>query len=312
MTSPSPSLPTGGAQSGAGNKYLDEAGIIAPEAGANSRSKFGLNGSIAGAKVTVGVLFPVTTDSAGQATAEQVMEQFAKASPGVKAQIQHMLMLGGFYSASASSPNYGVLSKADLDAMAEAVTTAAQTGADLGDYLTRQAKFGQYTGAAAALGSSGQVIKQADPLALAAQIDAEYQRLTGKKATPSERAGFIAAYQAAYKQFQQNATAAAAAQGGTVDTSGYSTARPIELPTFDATMSPDRYDEMVAYADQRDAENLALQPTAPADGTDTTVDEFDPAAFAEQYVRQNAAASTGAHDLTSTFSNFLQILGGIR
>ena len=57
------------------------------------------------------------------------------------------------------------------------------------------------------------------------------------------------------------------------------------------------------------APTLAV-PQIPQDATGEVIEQdFDPGAFAEQYVRENATAEVGANDLTNTFQNFLNIIG---
>jgi hypothetical protein len=306
MTTPTPAPGATPTPTGRGAQARVDAGVLAPVGGVGGKSQFGL-GQLSGAPIVLGGLLPVTPNADGTVTAEDVLKAFATAPAPLVAQIQHLLMLGGFYSSKSSVPNYGVLNKDDIDAFTQATSTAAQTGADLNEYLQRQAKFGEYTGAAAAAVQKAQVIQKADPLALAGLIDQEFKKLTGKKATPQERAGFIAAYNATFTAKQNADYAAQTAAQGPVGDPNYNTA-PVQA--FDPLkIGPDRAEALNAQVDQS---NLMAEPTAPATPAAVTTQDFDPSAFAEQYVRENAGASTGAHDLSNQFQSFLSILGGIK
>lgn len=315
MTTPTGNTP--------GAQALAQSGITLPSAG-NSKSIYGL-GNVSGQQVNVGGLLPIVDSSGkpvtpqiqgqttdGTYTAEQVMAAFAHASPQTIAQIQHMLMLGGFYSSASYTPNYGVLNADDLTAMGKAVTTAAQTGADLNEYLARQAKFGEYTGVAAAMGQNKpREIKKADPLQLGSMIEKEFQDLTGRKATPAEKAGFIAAYNAAYTQAQQDAyNSADKAAGGGVDTAGYNTAPLPDVGMGGLNPSVAHDTSIDALNERQTAVQFSQEPQQPAQATTYTTQDFDPAAFAEEFVKQHAGAETGAHDIASQFSNFLSIVNG--
>lgn len=321
--------PTGNS---AGAQAFKASGITLPDVG-SSKSEFGL-GPLSTAPVQVGGLLPVmgkdgkavTPGQGGTYTAEQVMRAFASASPSLVAQIQHMLMLGGFYGAPKANgelpytPNYGVLNPQDLDAFAKATSTAAQTGGDLREYLGRQAKFGEYQGVAAAINANGagktRLITKADPLALASTIEKEYQTLTGRKPNEAERAGFIAAYNAAYTQFQNNkydSEAAAAAGTGPSASTDYSTAAPPPISGFDGTHFSDHLSsDGPALTQAQDQANLGREPQIIPGSTPSAVtqQEFDPAAFAEQYVREHATGETDAHDVASQFKSFMNIIQG--
>jgi hypothetical protein len=231
MTTPNPqpgAAPTpSGAQSGSGNQYLQDAGVLAPVGGASGGSKYGL-----GATASMNVVgSPVPVNSANP-TAEQVMEALAHADPATIAQMQAYLYKSGkFYKSSTrwQDLNLGVLGPDDLDAFAKAVSTAAQTGADLTDYIRRMAAWGVYTGAtsqnssgrgsgSSSSSTSGGIltIEKPDPKAIGQTIDKEFQKLLGHKPSAHERAGFIAAYTNAYQQVQienYNAQVAAATGG---------------------------------------------------------------------------------------------------
>lgn len=317
MTTPTPAPhPTGNS---AGAQALAASGITLPDL-ASGKSQFGL-GAISGTQVQVGGLFPVvgkdgkaiTPAAGGTYTAEQIVQAFASASPSTIAQIQHMLILGGFYGSSSYTPNYGVLNKEDLDAFTKATTVAAQTGGNLAEYLTRQAKFGEYQGVAAAINANGgkpRTIEKADPLALSSMIEKEFQTLTGRKPTDAERAGFIAAYNTVFETMQNsNYDSAEAAQGSgqTVD-SNYSSA---PVTGFDPNkIGPDRAGELNAMLDQS---NLMAEPQiVPGQAPGVSVQQdWDPQSFAENYVRTHATGETDAHDVAGQFSNFLTLLKGI-
>jgi hypothetical protein len=317
---PTPSGPTpapsGPAPSGA-QALRSDAGILAPVAAQGKGSKYGL-GTLSGSPVNTGGLLPV---NAANPTAEDVVAAFAKASPATIAAIQHQLVLGGFYNSN-YSPNYGLVNSQDIDAFAKATSTAAQTGADLSQYLGRQAKFGEYQGVAAALSNNGKprTISKADPLALSALIEKEFQALTGRKPNAGERAGFITAYNAVFTASQNaNYDSAAAAQAPPVDASGYSTAPQTPFGNFQDTggavggvIGALKAATANVYNAQADQANLAKEPSAPTMPGVATQQDFDPTAFAENYVKQNAGKEVGAHDITSQFSNFLHIIGGIK
>ena len=321
MTTPTPmpgTAPSTGNSAGA--QALTAAGIQLPSTLSSGKSQFGL-GTLSGSPVSVGGLLPVlgkdgsliTPSKDGTYTAEQVMQAFASASPAVIAQIQHQLMLGGFYSANGYMPNYGIVNKEDLDAFSKAVQTSAQTGGSLSEYLARQAKFGEYQGVAAAMGQQKPLqIQKADPLQLGALIDSTYKSLTGKKPTDAEKAGFVAAYNAAYSQLQRdNYNAQAAAQTPAVDTT-YSTA-PVEGGTGLQGLNPlvAHDTSMDSLSQTPDAANLAKEPTAPPTAGSFTQQDFDPQAFADNYVRSHATGQVGGHDAANTFDMFLNILKGI-
>jgi hypothetical protein len=322
VTSPTPqpgAAPSAG-RAGAVAKQALGSLVVAPTGGSN-KSKFGL-GSLASEPVNVGGLFPVM---AANPTAEDVMSAFAKSDPGTIAQIQDMLKRGGFYSTSNYNPHYGVLNPEDIAAFTKATTTAAQTGSDLNQYLTSQAKVGDYQGVAAQIQNQQkkpEVITRANPADLGALIDKEYQAIVGKKPTASERAGFISAYNAFYTQAQKDQ---------------YAAQSPAQALTPEQQTASDFYNDPLAQAatargnlpgDPVSPGNLRLadetgqmpQPQAP-DPTSlltqaapqvTTTDAPSPATFAENYVRNQHPAQAGAHDITGQFSNFLNILKGIQ
>lgn len=333
MTSPTPqpgTAPSTGNSAGA--QALAASGINLPDVSSSTKSQFGL-GAVAGTPVQVGGLFPVvgkdgkaiTPGKDGTYTAEQVMQAFANASPSTIAQIQHQLILGGFYGSSSYTPNYGILNADDLKAFANATTVAAQTGGNLNEYLNRQAKFGEYQGVAAAVAQNGgkpRTIQKADPLQLSSLIEKEFQSLTGRKPTDAERSGFVAAYNAAYTQIQNsNYDSAAAAAGNAATVPSYSSAPPDYLTPHPA----DTHGGLAGFIGQavngtvdaansllagQDMQNLQAEPQVPTQAGAGTVtqQDFDPAAFAEQYVREHATGETDAHDVASQFSNFLQIV----
>jgi hypothetical protein len=334
MTTPTPQAgPKPNTGNSAGAQALAASGITLPDL-ASGKSQFGL-GTLSSAPVQVGGLFPVvgkdgapvTPGQGGTYTAEQIVQSFASASPSTIAQIQHMLILGGFYGSSSYTPNYGVLNKEDLDAFTKATTVAAQTGGSLAEYLTRQAKFGEYQGVAAAMNLNGgkpRQIQKADPLALSAMITKEFQALTGKKPTDAERAGFIAAYNNAFTALQNsNYDSLAAAQGqGPSASSDYSSAAPDYVHPQADTNGPLGFlgagvnavgNAVNTILGKQDAANLQAEPQAIPGQTPgaATQQDFDPQSFAENYVRQHATADVGAHDVAGQFANFLTLLKGI-
>lgn len=320
-TTPTPRPSGQGAQD-----LLSSAGILAPVTGSGGKSQFGL-GNLADSMVTVSSLLPVVVDGTllkpdkdGKYRAEDVAKAFAQASPGVKAQIQVLLAQGNIFYKGDYQPNPGVVNGPDIDAFVGALQTSALTGADLTDYLGRQAKFGTYTGIAQNMTQQQKKpLEKADPLALAGTIDAEFQKITGRKATAGEKAGYIAAYNNAYAHFQQQGQQQA--QEVVDPNLGYSTA-PVQVADPHPSGGGGMFGiagafKTAASAVQNagaDAANLAKMPTAPAlpDGTPQSIQDFDPLAFAEQYVHEHASTDSDTHALTGTFSNFLTLLNGIR
>lgn len=389
MTTPAP-VPSG-AQSGSGVPYMDPSLLTLPDVGGASKgSPYGLSGAVANMPINVGSLLHINKPP-GQITANDVMEAFAHADPGTIAQIQSYLYKGGnFYKSGTqwSDINIGVLNPDDLDAFRKAVDTAAQTSADLSDYLRRQAAFGVYqgvsgrvigrTGGVAAAAASGQALRveTPNPMNLVPYIEEEYKKLTGRKPTASEKAGFVAAYTAAYRQIQVDnytreyaaANAAAGTGPGAASSAppGYEklvgSSRNVagglgksyvgKLTPAEQAQQELNYSVELGLPDmgvanliaggipsevnvRRAAENakryaqdqqflaLADQPmpgmpgygtggAAAASSFQTVQQEqnFDPAAFAENYVRTHAVGEAGGHDAANTFDMFLNILRG--
>lgn len=231
VTTPSPT-PTPGAQSGAGQQLMDEAGLLAPASGAGSSSKslFDLPAQISGAPVNPGGLLPVSPSnpSSGVTTAEDVLKAFVNADPSSIAQIQAWLFKAGFYDSSTNwaDIHLGVISPTDIAAFKKVVTVAAQTsttdgqgntvpGIDVGEYLQKQAAWGVYngltqaahaniTGAGGGASGSTLVLHTPDPKYIGQVVDSEFKKLLGHKPSPSERAGFIAAYTSAYQNIERS------------------------------------------------------------------------------------------------------------
>lgn len=375
-----------GAQSGAGNVYTDQAGIIVPQGG-DTKSMYNLSSEIAKATVTGS---PVPVNSANP-TAEQVLSALAHADPSTIAQVQMYLYKGGFYPNGTrwQDINLGVVRPDDISAFKDAVTVAAQTGSDLSDYIKRQAAWGVYTGATSLTGSSrksvnvlgaatasGNVltIEKPDPKAIGRTIDKEFQALLGHKPSAHERAGFIAAYTNAYQQIQidnYNRQVAAMTGGGDAGAEpiGGSSAAPQYLPTapdlkpganllgniakagvmaigteafrdsfpkagaFGVTQSAQAglanvlNTQTNARLSAQDQAFLALadkplpgMPGYSSSGTGagaasgaTTVAQqqnYDPQAYADEWIQQHHTAEAGAHSATDVFSSFLNILHG--
>jgi hypothetical protein len=285
--------------------------------------------------------------------AEQAIQYLLQhLTPDQIAQYQSYMWKGGLYG-SKPAPNLGVWGPDDLNALQTALSTVGQLtytddtgthGPELMEYLRRQAAYGVYSGIAnavhsrnAAVDASGKVtVTQADPKALAQQIDAEFKALTGRKATNAEKAGFVAAYNAAYKASVIANVQADMGQAG------------LDLPAPPLPFTPkDKLPQIpaiVAGADPfattnagiagantaiaaqnaqgqaADQQFLALadqpmpgQPgSAGASGglTVSTQQAWDPNAFAESYVREHAAGEVGGHDASSVFNSFLNILKG--
>lgn len=309
MTTPVP-------QTGAQSQALKDAGVInLPAVGSSSGSVYGLDNAVAATNVTLGGVAALLNLPA-TATADQVMKAFAQAKdPRVIAKIQAYMQAGRMYGPKANIDT-GVVGADDIAAFKSVVTTVAQNGADLGDFLTRTAQYGAYTGVAASLSGKQTTIKQGDPLALGAIIEREFQAMTGRKATPAEKAGFIVAYNAAYKTLQEN-TIAAENTTVTAGDPNYSTAPPAPVTGLPDAATGARFSDHLssdgpAIAAAEDAGNLSQIPTLNSTSTPTEQDSFDPSAFADEYVRRHAGGETGAHDVATQFSNFLSILGGIK
>lgn len=368
-----------GAQSGQGNQYLTDAGILAPTGGGGS-SMYGLNSQIAKAQV-LGSPFP-TADPSKPVTAEEVMKAFAESSnPALIAQLQMYLYKGGFYGSSVrwQDINLGVIRPDDLSAMAGAVEVAAQTQSDISDYIKRQAAWGVYTGSTSLKGSSrsgsgfgasvaaSETFTKSDPKAIGAMLDKEFKQILGHKPSAAERAGFIAAFQAAERQnFEQNLRAryAATTGAGSPQPVSGSSAPPDYEQLIDAPGDPRDIGENMRLAraagiasfgdldingvtgtentnlsraavynynvDQRNAvlraqDNaflaLADQPLpgmvgygASAAGAGAGVNvieqtDFDPQAWADEWIQQHHTAEAGAHSATDKFEMFLNLLG---
>lgn len=367
-----------GAQSGASNNLQNLAAVVAPVTGGGASSMYGLDSSIAKAPVIVGGLFPVN-NADGTMTAEEVMKALAHADPGTIAQIQSWLYKSGqFYSNGKKwqDIDLGVLSPDDISAMGKAITSAAQTGASLTDYLQRQAAWGVYSGAGTGQGgSSGATsmsgskilsIDVADPKKIGAIIDSEFRQLLGHKPSPAERAGFIAAYQAAERQRQISnynraidattggsaagmtpahlppqlepydpAAAALADDPGALRAMGQESSAatkglvntPLGLNPYADNAERNRAamtrDQELVAQDQRYLA-LANQPlpgmpgysTSGGSSSVTTVaqqSQYDPVAYADEWINTHHTAEAGAHSATDVFSNFLNIIkGGMR
>ncbi len=312
---PTPGPPARGAQS-----ILSDAGVDAlllPTG--SSKSKYGL-GVLAADPVNVGGLFGPVTNST--MTAEEVVKMFATSlDRGTIAQIQQMLLQSRVFYPADYMPHYGQLNAQDIAAFAKATETAAQTGSDLQEYLRRQAKFGEYNGVAAAMGNNGKprVIQKHDPLRLQTLIDAEFKQITGRKATDAERAGFVAAYNAAFSQ-AQNAKYDSVVEGGG-DGALRSFASPDFVPVPEQTGGAFGFGNLAqvggavmqnARIAEADEQNMAAQPVAPDSPASVVDQEWDPESFAENWVREQAAGDGGAHDVANQFSNFLSLLGGNR
>lgn len=354
---------------------------------------YGLDSNVASTAVNSGALLPILLKQGEQVgqdgpTAEQVLFSFAHADPKTIAQMQMYLYKGGFYGSTPwTDLNLGVIRPDDLDAFKNAVTVAAQTGADLSEYVRRQAAWGVYTGATAngAAGSGGRsgsgsaasrtvTIDRPDPKALGKTIDVEFQKLLGHKPNAHERAGFIAAYTSAYQKVQienyQRQYGISAGEQLPGPVSG-SSAAPQMLPTEPAKafslmdlfgdlpskigpgvnpVSPNDWSSYLrnlpddvaakgvvparlsahnAMVNQRNiaADNsflaLADQPlpgmagysagSSGGRGSLSTVvqqQNFDPQAFADEWVQQHHTAEAGAHSVADVFSSFLNILHG--
>lgn len=356
MTTPS------GAQSGAGAQLLADAGILAPadSGSGGDSSRYGL-GNLSSIPINLGGLFgPVDKEAV---TAEDAMDALSHASPSVIAQVQSYLWKGGFYGSSTAwtDINIGVLNPRDIDAFKAVVKLSAQTvtadpktgkavgGMDLSDYLRRQAAFGVYQGVtqgAHASRSSTEdtlTLSTPDPKALGSVIDAEYKRLTGRKPSPSERAGFVAAFTAAHKQLQISNFTSLHPGTGEQGPGEFSTAAPQYEQVPDELKDQNAADTMLitnpgitdaenarrqsilkrnAALHQTDQEFLALadQPMpgmggaaaggASALSTVNVQEDYNPTAFADEYIRNHNLGETGAHDATGVFSMFLNMISG--
>lgn len=201
-----------GSQGGAQSPL--DASILEPET----------SGSSGGSMYGLGSVKDMTVDLDGnQVKAEDAIQRvLQQSSPSQIAQIQSYLWKGGFYSDNADAPNLGVWGPDDIKALGDVVSTSAQTNVPVMDFLRRSAAYGVYTGIAGAVsGHNGSVsqsarleIRQADPKALAQNIDRAFKELTGRRASKEEKAGFVAAFNAAYKAAQ---TANFEAQYGSID-----------------------------------------------------------------------------------------------
>lgn len=170
------------------------------------------SGSTGGSQYGLGAAKDLTVDLDGNPLkAEDAMQRLLQqSSPSQIAQLQSYLWKGGFYGDSADPPNLGVWSPDDRKALADVVSIAGQTNVPVLDYLRRSAAYGVYTGIAGAVhGHGGSVsasgrleVQQADPKTLAVNIDRAFKELTGRKASPAEKAGFVAAFNAAYRASQ--------------------------------------------------------------------------------------------------------------
>lgn len=392
MTTPNPAPSGSGAQSGAGNKYMDLAGLMTPPGGSGGSSIYGL-GSVSSQPVVLGDLIrymdpkDVTTDKDGNqvATAENVMKALVRSkNPQVIAQLQSYMYKAGLYGSKRwADINLGVINPEDISALGNAVQDAALTGADLSDYLRRQAAWGVYTGApfshgrggsggsSASAGVSGTTLTldKPDPKAIGATIDREFQKMLGHKPTAAERAGFIAAYSNAYQQVQidnyNRQIAAVTKQSGAAGPDAGSTKPPVYMPlasvpapytdtpenraalhvdqgAFLQTLRnlPDdvagqgidvpalseanytlnrqnkaKDDALLALADQPlpGMPGYTAAGAAGGIGSFTTVQQqqnYDPVAYADEWIQQHHTAESGAHSATDVFSMFLNLLHG--
>lgn len=145
--------------------------------------------------------FPIQTDSSGHATAQQIIEAFAHASPGAIAELQTKLYQAGAYSGTYNPMLHpGLIRPEDLAAFASTVKVAAQqstpeTPMNLGDYLQASASFGAQTGKAAAsmnFGTDTHVVTHQNRNMLNLTADSVAQQVLGRKADAGERARFAA------------------------------------------------------------------------------------------------------------------------
>lgn len=322
MTTPTP---TPGAAPKGAQKILADAGVLLPPTG-TSKSTFGL-GALSSKPVFVGGLFPVNSPNP---TAEDVMQSFATLrNPGTIAQIQNMLLLGGFYSSSDYQPHYGVLNAEDIAAMTKATTTAAQTGSDLSRYLSSQAKVGKFQGIAAAIANiqkqQPQEIKQIAPADLGALIDNQFKQIVGHKPDAAERAGFISAYNAMFAQMQKDRYALMSGTQGMTPEQQEAQAF-YDDPILQAAAAAYETDMEIGPTPDERSEGHLLWRTKPhpprVEAPDPSVlfeqqgpqqvmtqEAPDPSVFAENYVRNLHPTEAQSHDVANTFSMFLKLIG---
>lgn len=204
-TNPSPEpRPVPGAPAGKGGGIAFKPPITTPDSSGNV---FGIDDQLAGTKVGAGGLFPMP-ENATVLDAVKAFSTLAHNNPGLAAQIQRRLWLSGYYGSSTTPPTLGVIGGDDLKAFQSAAGTAARTETDLDQMLKQGAQRGQYDGVAAQIAAQlkarePNVLQKADPRALSHNIDAQFQQMMGRKATPAEKAAFVTAFQAADVHVQQ-------------------------------------------------------------------------------------------------------------
>jgi hypothetical protein len=265
-----------------------------------------------------------------------------RGNPDLAARIQSSLHDGGFYSNNTYQPTYGLIKQEDIDAFAAAAKSSSQNDVPLSQFLKQSADFAKLNGVTAALSNMKnqkvQGIAQKDPGLLGSMIDAQYKAILGHLPSPSERAGFVAAYNAVYAQQQKDDIAAAsAAEAPSALTPEQQTAADFYADTDagakarqDVALGPQPIKQPFNMgADSRVTALTNLSPmttqTNPGEAPSADVladtintpmalkhDTLDPTSFAANYARNQHPDQAGAHDVVGQFSNFLSLLGGIK
>lgn len=263
--------------------------------------------------------------------------------PGLVAQLQSMLFYAGAYGSTVTSMGdlkIGVMGDKDIKALANTITTAAQTGTPYGTYLATSANYGKANGILGQIaGATSNPVGQAPRADTDPVLKAEAHTLFGHDPSPDEYARFQAFFN---QKLLQAAKSKAAAENPTLPSDlpdSYSYGQAIgDLPESNSQFGgmlgnppPDLQTGQQALlardgeagligasayrqrlASDVDALNSANSAASTTDAAGATTYEQAPTmdAAAIQFLQQNNSTDIAQNNITSKYQTLLSILGG--